>query len=154
MFFVTNECALKARVFVTGKPFWPIVVKRSSLLDQYISYEENEVLWIRYQSCFLWQSIENPKSTKKMRKYFIYFWPKFYILVCLHVLWLSVINIAIMRAAYRFWNFKVHIMNNTFNFKMSKFSFTLLISGNLPPLAMQASSAWYQFKESLMMNPQ
>ncbi len=43
---------------------------------------------------------------------------------------------------------------DTLNFRMSRFSFTLLISGSLPPLALQASSAWYQVKVSLMTNPQ
>ncbi len=48
IFFVTYDWAQKARVFVTGKPFWPTVVQLSSLLGQYISYEENEVLWMWY----------------------------------------------------------------------------------------------------------
>jgi hypothetical protein len=36
--------AKKARVFVTGKPFKPSVMKLSYLLGQDIIYDENEVL--------------------------------------------------------------------------------------------------------------
>jgi len=42
--FATNEQAPKARVFVTDKPIQPSVMKQSSFLDPFISYEENGVL--------------------------------------------------------------------------------------------------------------
>ncbi len=33
-------------VFVNGKPFHPSALEHSSLLDSFVSYEENEELWI------------------------------------------------------------------------------------------------------------
>jgi hypothetical protein len=38
-FFVAYNWAQKARVFVTGKSFWPSVINRSSLLGLFVSYE-------------------------------------------------------------------------------------------------------------------
>ncbi len=38
----------KAHCLSVASLFWHIVVLRSRLLGQYISYDENEVLWIRY----------------------------------------------------------------------------------------------------------
>ncbi len=43
--FVTYEWAQKARVFVTGKPFQPNVMKHCRLSSQFVSYGENEVLY-------------------------------------------------------------------------------------------------------------
>ncbi len=44
-----------ARVFVSGKQFQPSVMKHSSLLSPFVSYEENEMLLIRLQKlvCFI-----------------------------------------------------------------------------------------------------
>jgi len=36
-------------VFVTGKPFQLSVMEQSNLFGQFVSYEENGMLWIRYQ---------------------------------------------------------------------------------------------------------
>jgi hypothetical protein len=44
IFFATFKWAEEARVFVTGKPFQPDVMKHSSFLGPLISYEENKVL--------------------------------------------------------------------------------------------------------------
>ncbi len=48
IFFLTDEQPLYVRVFSTCKPFQRSVMKQSSLLGQFISYEKNGVLWIRY----------------------------------------------------------------------------------------------------------
>ncbi len=50
IFFVTYESALKARVFVPGKPYLLSVLQHSSLLNWFLSCEESEVLWIRTQA--------------------------------------------------------------------------------------------------------
>jgi hypothetical protein len=54
-FFVTYELAQKAREFVTSQPFQHNVMEYSCLLVQFVSYEENKVLWIRVQiySCLI-----------------------------------------------------------------------------------------------------
>jgi hypothetical protein len=41
------NAAQLARAFVNGKPFRLSLLKHSSLLDPFISYEENKVLLIR-----------------------------------------------------------------------------------------------------------
>jgi hypothetical protein len=46
IFFLTYKLDQYVRVFSTGKPFQLIVMKLSSLLYWFVSYEENEVLWM------------------------------------------------------------------------------------------------------------
>jgi len=41
IFFVISEWEQLARVFVHAKPFQPSAMKHSSLLGQFITYEEN-----------------------------------------------------------------------------------------------------------------
>ncbi len=43
-FIVTYELDQSFRVFATTKPFQPFVMKHCSLLDPFVSYNENEVL--------------------------------------------------------------------------------------------------------------
>jgi hypothetical protein len=45
--FVTYKLAQSVGVFVTDKPFQLSVMEQSSLLDRFLSFKENEVLWIR-----------------------------------------------------------------------------------------------------------
>jgi hypothetical protein len=42
-----------ARVYVPGKPVQSIVMWHSSLLGQFVSYKENEVIWIQTLSPML-----------------------------------------------------------------------------------------------------
>jgi hypothetical protein len=52
MFFITSELAQKPRLFVPGKPLQPSVMEHSSVLGPFISYKENEVLWILPQELY------------------------------------------------------------------------------------------------------
>ncbi len=61
IFFVTYELAQWVRVFGTCNPFQISVMKQSSLFGQFVSYEENGVLWIRY-------IFANAHNTKKIKK--------------------------------------------------------------------------------------
>ncbi len=48
--FIRNlETDKKVRVFVSGKPFQLSAMEQPNLFGQFLSYEENWVLWIRYQ---------------------------------------------------------------------------------------------------------
>ncbi len=44
---------IKARLFVTGKPFPPGVIKHCSLLGPFVIYKDNEGLLIRFLMCLL-----------------------------------------------------------------------------------------------------
>ncbi len=46
IFYLHYEWAEWARVLVPYKPFQPSVMYHSSLLDPYLIYKENQVLWI------------------------------------------------------------------------------------------------------------
>ncbi len=46
VFSITYEWVQQATVFVLGKPLQPSEMWHSSLMDAYISYRENEVLWL------------------------------------------------------------------------------------------------------------
>jgi hypothetical protein len=47
IFFLAYKWVQKARVFVRGMPFQPSVMWHSSLLSSFLSYKENEQLWIQ-----------------------------------------------------------------------------------------------------------
>ncbi len=47
IFYVTYEWGQQARMFDPGKPFQPSVIRHSSILYQFVSWKENEVLGIR-----------------------------------------------------------------------------------------------------------
>ncbi len=46
-----------AGVFVRGKPFHPIVMLHCSVLDPFMSYEENEVLYIKSHLSIIYTSV-------------------------------------------------------------------------------------------------
>jgi hypothetical protein len=49
---VTYELDQSFRVFATTKPFQPFVMKHFSLVDPFVSYDENELLWIWTQGLY------------------------------------------------------------------------------------------------------
>ncbi len=53
IFFVTYESVKQARLFVHGCLSNPNVINHYNLFGPFVSYEENEVLWIRYQELYL-----------------------------------------------------------------------------------------------------
>ncbi len=53
IFFVTNELAQQAKVFVTTKPFQPNVTEYFSLLAKFVSYEEKKILRIQPPRLYL-----------------------------------------------------------------------------------------------------
>jgi len=50
--------------FVIGKSFQPIVMQQSSLFGPFISYEENEVLWI-WAQLFIDFRLWNQRGSRK-----------------------------------------------------------------------------------------
>ncbi len=50
IFFVTYKWEI---IFVFSKPFQPCVMKHSSLSGPFVSYEENDLLWMQPLELFL-----------------------------------------------------------------------------------------------------